>query len=178
MTRIVSVFGSSTLDAAEPGYAEAVDLGAALARAGVWVATGGYGGTMEAVSKGAAGVGGHVIGVTAPAVFPGRAGANGFVTEEIRAATIAERIGALIDRADAYIALPGSLGTATELVVAWNERYLAPASGAPVKPLVAVGPGWRTFVDWMSMAFGAAPFEVVDDAATAAQQVLAALSLS
>ena len=45
-------------------YAEALALGELLAQRGHTVLTGGYMGTMEAVSDGAAAAGGHVIGVT------------------------------------------------------------------------------------------------------------------
>jgi len=48
----------------EPDYAQALHLGKLLGQAGCTVLTGGYIGTMEAVSRGAAENGGHVIGVT------------------------------------------------------------------------------------------------------------------
>lgn len=102
---------------------------------------------MEAVSAGAVSGGGHVIGVTAPQVFPGREGANGFVAEEIRAATLTERIHEITRIAAASIALPGSLGTATELLVAWNLAFVARFSGQVAPPVVAVGTVWRRIVE-------------------------------
>lgn len=51
--RIV-VFGSSTCLPESAHYREAEELGRGLAESGFGVVTGGYGGTMEAVSKGAA----------------------------------------------------------------------------------------------------------------------------
>jgi len=105
---------------------------------------------MEAVSAGADEAGGRVIGVTAPAVFPGRTGANRHVREERQAVTITERIHDLLTMANAVIALPGSLGTFTELVVAWNVAYVAPFSGASPKPIVAVGPVWGDIVPMLT----------------------------
>jgi hypothetical protein len=101
---------------------------------------------MEAVSAGAASVGGHVIGVTAPTVFRGRHGANRHITEEVQAGTITQRIHELIDRSDAAIALPGSLGTITELLVAWNVAFVAQFGDTEPYPIVAVGETWQRLV--------------------------------
>ncbi len=98
---------------------------------------------MEAVSRGAVSAGGHVVGVTAPGVFASRAGANAYVAEEIPAPDLVTRIGILTDLADAVIALPGSIGTLTELMVAWNVAFVARFSDAAPKPVVAVGEQWR-----------------------------------
>jgi len=143
---IVAVIGASQARPEDPDYQDGVRLGRLLAEAGCTVASGGYGGLMEAVSAGAAEVGGRVIGVTAPTVFPGRSGANLHVTDERPAVTITERIQDLLTLADAVVALPGSLGTLTELAVAWNIAYVAPFSGGRPKPIVAVGPIWGELV--------------------------------
>lgn len=145
--RVVAVFGSSRLAPESRTYREAVDLGASLASVGATVATGGYGGAMEAVSRGAHEAGGQVIGVTAPSTFPDRIGHNAYVTSEIRAETISQRIHKLVDIADAYIALPGSLGTATEVLVAWNEIYVAPMARRTPKPLILVGDAWANLIN-------------------------------
>jgi predicted Rossmann-fold nucleotide-binding protein len=105
---------------------------------------------MEAVSAGAAEAGGRVIGVTAPGVFPHRSGANRHVTEERPASTITDRIQDLLTISDAVIALPGSLGTLTELVLAWNIAFVAPLSGELARPIVAVGPMWSELVPFLS----------------------------
>lgn len=139
MTPLVGVFGSSTARPGSPEWREASALGRALGTAGLGVITGGYGGLMEAVSAAAAESGGPVVGVTAPAVFPGRDGPNRFLTEEHPAEDLVARIGILTDRAAALVALPGSLGTATELLVAWNLAFVAPFSRVPPKPVVVVG---------------------------------------
>ena len=153
---VVAVFGASV---AEPGsalWSDAVRCGRLLAEAGITVATGGYGGVMEAVSEGAATAGGRVIGVTAPSVFPGRPGANGYVSVEHPSPTIGARIAQLIEIADACIALPGSLGTATELLVAWNYAYVARFSGRGPDPVFAVGEPWVTLVPVLAEGLGVA----------------------
>lgn len=143
---VVAVIGASQTRPGQPDYAEGIRLGRLLAEAGCTVATGGYAGLMEAVSAGAAQVGGEVVGVTAPTVFPERSGANRHVTHERPAFSLTERIHDMLTIADAVIALPGSLGTLTELVMAWNIAFVAPFSGQPSNPVVTVGPNWAEIV--------------------------------
>jgi len=177
MKEVIAVFGSSQITPGTSQYRDAMQLGILLARAGAAVATGGYGGAMEAVSRGAAETGGRVIGVTAPSVFPHRSGHNQWVAEVITSNTISERIHRLIDLADGFVALPGSLGTFTELVVAWNDRYVAPMASAAAKPLVVVGDGWVRMIAAVSAGLGVADPGIVaaGDASSAAAEILAAL---
>lgn len=144
---VVAVFGSSVSEPGDGHYEDGVTCGRLLADAGYIVATGGYGGLMEAVSAGAKAAGGHVIGVTAPPVFPGRDQANEHVAEERKAASLTERIHDITSLASATITLHGSLGTATELMVAWNLAYVAPFSGKRSVPVIAVGPQWRRLIE-------------------------------
>jgi uncharacterized protein (TIGR00730 family) len=142
----IAVFGSSTTQPGSEAWEEAEDLGRRIATRGWTLATGGYGGTMEAVSAGAASAHGRVIGVTAPSVFPSRAGVNVHVTEEVTEHTISHRIARLVESSHAVIALPGSIGTFAELVVAWNAAFVAPFGGRNPKPVVAVGTVWETIL--------------------------------
>lgn len=142
----VAVFGSSATRPDQPGYEEGVELGRLLAGDGHTVYTGGYAGLMEAVSRGAFLAGGRVVGVVSSAVFPERTGPNGYLTESIDCATISERIHRLVSGTDAAIALPGSIGTLTELLVAWNRAFVARFSGAIPPLVVTVGGEWRRLV--------------------------------
>ena len=143
---VVAVFGASSPRPGDASYAVGVRCGKLLAEAGYAVATGGYAGLMEAVSLGARRAGGRVIGVTVPDVFPDRPGGNEHLTEETRAATLLERIHEMVEVSVASIALPGSLGTATELLVAWNLAYVARFTNAVPKPVIAVGNQWQHLV--------------------------------
>src|SRR5258708_39354629 len=62
---IVTVFGSSRPHEGDADYEEARVLGRALARHGFSICSGGYGGVMEAVARGAEEAGGKTYGVTA-----------------------------------------------------------------------------------------------------------------
>ena len=148
MTRppIVAVFGASQSQPGDGHYEAGERCGRLLAESGFGVVTGGYGGLMEAVSRGAASVGGHVLGVTAPSIFPGRPGGNEFLDEEWRAAHLMERIHELTDVSVASITLHGSIGTLTELAAAWNLAFVGRRAGSEPKPIVTVGERWATLV--------------------------------
>lgn len=141
----VAVFGASRTLRDSDEWRRAHRLGRGLAARGFTVVTGGYGGTMEAVSEGAAAgrAGAKVVGVTVPSVFRERTGANRWVTEEVRAPSLLARIERMIEEAHAAIALPGSLGTFTEIMVAWNIAYVARFAGVRPLPLITVGDRWR-----------------------------------
>jgi len=137
---VITVFGSSSPAPGSEVYETARKLGAALAQAGFAVATGGYGGTMEAVSRGAREGGGHVIGVTVEA-FASRA--NRWVEEEIRVKSWQDRLFKLIELGAGYVVLPGGTGTLVELSVVWewiNKGFLNQ------KPVVILGDYWQPVV--------------------------------
>ena len=122
-------------------YEDARRLGQQLAEAGFVVATGGYGGTMAAVSQGAAEAGGHVIGVTSGHMERYRPmPANEWVAEEIRHESQRDRLLHLVLNNDAMIALPGGIGTLSEVALAWS---LLQTSEMAARPLVLLGPMWR-----------------------------------
>jgi uncharacterized protein (TIGR00725 family) len=139
MSRYVTVFGGAS--PTELDYNAALRLGKLLGQAGCSVLTGGYIGTMEAVSRGAAESGGHVIGVTCEEIEAWRkVRPNRWVQEERRFATLRERLYALIDGCQAAIALPGGPGTLAEIAVMWNHLL---TDAITPRPLILVGPGWR-----------------------------------
>ena len=114
----ITVFGGSQPKPGEPAYLEAMRLGALLGKTGHTVLTGGYIGTMEAVSRGAAESGGHVVGVTCEEIESWRAVlANPWVQEEWHYETLRERLDALIDHCQAALALPGGVGTLVEIAM-------------------------------------------------------------
>lgn len=146
-TPLIAVFGSSHIDRGSADYQEAERLGMMLANRGMAVATGGYAGAMEAVSRGASEAGGEVVGITAPTVFPYRTGGNEYLSEERTATTLSERIHMLVDQTDAAIALGGKLGTLAEVAVAWNAALTTHLARSTPRPVIAVGPLWRSVVD-------------------------------
>jgi len=136
---LVAVFGSSTVREGGPEYREAEELGRDLALAGADVITGGYGGAMEACSRGASLAGAHVVGVTVE-LFERRGSVNRWVEERVHAPDLFERLRHITGRADAFIAVSGSVGTIAEILLTWN---LLMAGARPRAPLVLLGAPWQ-----------------------------------
>ncbi len=149
----VSVFGGSQPKEGEAAYAEAMELGRLLAERGHTVLTGGYIGTMEAVSRGANEAGGHVIGVTCEDIEAWRPSkANAWVIEEIRKKTLMDRLHTLIHESDAALALPGGPGTLAEISVMWNLMIV---ESLHRRPLILIGGGWQSVLDQFILRFDA-----------------------
>ena len=141
----ISVFGGSQPKEGDSAYNEAMELGRLLAQRGHKVLTGGYIGTMDAVSRGASEAGGHVIGVTCEEIEKWRnVGPNRWVKEEWRKKTLVERLQALIVGSDAALALPGGPGTLTEISLMWN---LMVVESLHRRPLILIGSGWQSVLD-------------------------------
>lgn len=138
----ITVFGGSQPKPGDPAYEDALALGKFLGTAGYVAITGGYMGTMEAVSRGAAESGGRVIGITCDEIEDWRsAKPNPWVQEEMRFASLYQRLVALIEECDAAIALPGGIGTLAEITMMWSQMQVLSLSP---RPLILVGDGWQT----------------------------------
>jgi uncharacterized protein (TIGR00730 family) len=137
----ISIFGGSSPTVGTSAYQQAYALGKNLALDGHTVLTGGYIGIMEAVSRGAADAGGHVIGVTCRKIEAWRpVKANSWVQEERQKETLQERLLELIEECDLCMALPGGPGTLTEISLCWNLMII---KAIPKKPLILIGYEWE-----------------------------------
>ena len=139
---IVTVFGSSRPREGDAEYEDARILGRALVKHGFSVCSGGYGGVMEAVSRGAKEAGGKTVGVTAD--FFKTAKLNSWIDEEVRMKTWEERLFELIRRADGFVACKGGTGTLVELAVVWEMMN---KSVMPGKPFAVLGNFWQPVLD-------------------------------
>lgn len=141
----ITVFGGSKPVVGEDAYNDAFYLGQLLGAKGHTVLTGGYIGTMEAVSRGAAEAGGHVIGITCDEIEAWRPVApNRWVMEEMRFPTLRQRLYALIDNCDGAIALPGGIGTLAEVAAFWSQSQV---NSKLTRPLILIGDGWKQTFD-------------------------------
>jgi uncharacterized protein (TIGR00730 family) len=136
--RIVAVFGSGSAPSGHQVLVQAERLGRLLAEAGFTLICGGYGGTMEAASRGARQAGGRVIGVTME-LFSPRLVPNGWLTEEQRVSDFFPRLQRLTG-ADAFVVLEGGIGTLTEATLTWS---LLQTGQIPPRPFVFVGAAWQ-----------------------------------
>src|SRR5712671_5970883 len=139
--KVITVFGSSRPEEGHAEYEEAVELGKALAEVGFAVCTGGYGGVMEGVSRGAREAGGRVLAVTS-SFFRRRA--NRWVDEETPMATWQERLFELVRLGDGYVACKGGTGTLVELAVVWE---MLNKKAMEARPFVTLGDFWQPILD-------------------------------
>ncbi|NPA51241.1 MAG: LOG family protein [Epsilonproteobacteria bacterium] len=111
--KIATVFGASKAPSKEL-YNSGVELGNFLASRGFIIKCGGYGGLMEAVSKGARERNQEVIGVGLESFNRYRL-FNPYITKKIVAKDLFERLKILIENSSIYIAQEGSVGTLNEI---------------------------------------------------------------
>jgi uncharacterized protein (TIGR00730 family) len=132
----VCVFCSSS-QAIDPRYAElAGQVGTELARRGLALVSGGGSvSMMGAVARGARAGGGRTIGVIPRALLDHEV-ADDDADELVVTTDMRERKGEMDSRAQAFLALPGGLGTLEELLEIWVSRTLAMHS----KPVVVLDP--------------------------------------
>jgi hypothetical protein len=134
--RRIAAFGSSRTSENDPRFSDVLSLSRKLANAGWDGMTGGHQGMMAAFSRGIVEGGGHVRGITLER-FP--TPPDNTLGEEIRARDFFDRMRTLIEEAEAYLVLPGGLGTLAELAMTWDLlaiRVLEP------RPLILYGGIW------------------------------------
>lgn len=112
MNKTITSFGTAFIDQSEPLYAEIVEIGRHIADSGYSVCSGGYSGSMEAISKGAISAGGYTVGI---GVKGNNSQPNEYLKEFIFAENLMERILLLINKADSYVIFRGGTGTLLEI---------------------------------------------------------------
>ncbi|HEY3547744.1 MAG TPA: TIGR00730 family Rossman fold protein [Propionicimonas sp.] len=140
----VTVFAGSSAGV-DPAYVLAVsELGAHLAAAGLGIVYGGGGtGLMGAAADAALDHGGAVVGVIPLALMARELGHPGLTRLEV-VADMHERKRRMAALGDAFVALPGGIGTLEELFEVWTWQQL----GFHAKPvaLYDVGGFWQPLV--------------------------------
>ena len=120
----ICVFGASSRDLEQGYFDEAFALGAELARRGhTIVFGGGASGLMGATARGAKSQGGHLIGI-APKFFDEPGILDKDCDEMIFTETMSERKKAMEDMSEAFITLPGGIGTFEEFFEALTLKQL------------------------------------------------------
>jgi uncharacterized protein (TIGR00730 family) len=151
LPKAVSVFGSAR---AKPDSVEcelAQRLGAALARAGYAVITGGGPGVMEAANKGAAEAGGLSVGLGIE--LPYEQGMNAWVDIGIDFRYFFARKTMFVKYAQAFCVLPGGFGTMDEL---FEALTLVQTHKVTRFPVVLLGTAyWRGLLDWLKNTMAA-----------------------
>ena len=141
----VSVFGSARTPRDHPEYATGERLGAALARAGFAVITGGGPGAMEAVNKGASEAGGVSVGLGIE--LPFEQSLNEWVDVGIHFRYFFARKTMFVKYAQAFVILPGGFGTLDET---FEALTLVQTRKVTRFPVVLLGVEyWSGLLDWL-----------------------------
>ena len=145
MSRAVSVFGSARTPRDHPHYAAGVELGAALARAGYAVITGGGPGAMEAANRGASEAGGLSVGLGIELPFEQEL--NEWVDVGISFRYFFVRKTMFVKYAQAFVILPGGFGTLDELFEALTLTQTRKVTRFPV--ILYGSEYWSGLVAWI-----------------------------
>jgi hypothetical protein len=145
--RGVAVFGSSRSAPGSPDYASAEAMGAALARAGFAVITGGGPGDMEAANKGALEAGGESVGLAIEVPHEDRP--NDYLTTVLSFRYFFVRKVMFVKYSRAFVIMPGGFGTLDEMfeaVTLVQTRKVRPF------PIILVGEDsyWDGLIEWIS----------------------------
>jgi uncharacterized protein (TIGR00730 family) len=145
LPRAVSVFGSARTRPDHPHYEAGVRIGAALARAGYAVITGGGPGAMEAANRGASEAGGLSVGLGIELPFEQEL--NEWVDVGISFRYFFVRKTMFVKYAQAFVILPGGFGTLDEL---FEALTLVQTRKVTRFPVVLFGTQyWSGLVDWI-----------------------------
>ncbi len=141
----VSVFGSARTGDDDPDYAAAQRLGAALARAGYAVITGGGPGIMEAANRGASEAGGISVGLGIELPFEQRL--NEWVDIGLNFRYFFARKTMFVKYAQAFVVFPGGFGTLDEL---FESLTLVQTRKVTSFPVILYGSWyWQGLIDWL-----------------------------
>ncbi|MCK9893722.1 TIGR00730 family Rossman fold protein [Frankia sp. AgB32] len=145
LPRAVTVFGSARIRPDDPIYEQGRRLGAGLAEAGFAVITGGGPGTMEAVNRGAQEAGGLSVGLGIELPFEQRL--NDWVDLGVSFRYFFVRKTMFVKYAQAFVILPGGLGTLDEL---FEALTLVQTGKVTRFPVVLIGSDyWSGLIDWL-----------------------------
>jgi hypothetical protein len=140
----VTVFGSARLREPTRYYQLAREVGAALARAGFAVMTGGGSGVMEAANRGAREAGGLSLGCNI--TLPREQKPNAFLDRFIQFDHFFARKVMLVKYSTAFVVFPGGFGTLDE---AFEVATLMQTNKLEHFPLIAVGSDfWDPLIDF------------------------------
>src|SRR3954451_2524647 len=145
LPKAVSVFGSARTKPGAPDYIAGEQIGAALARAGYAVITGGGPGAMEGVNKGCCEAGGTSVGLGIE--LPFEQSINAWVDIVINFPYFFARKTMFVKYAQAFVVLPGGFGTMDELFEALTLVQTGKVTSFPV---VLFGTAyWSGLLDWL-----------------------------
>jgi len=143
----VTIFGSARAKPGTQAYEVVKQLGADLAALGCDIVTGGGPGLMQAANEGAQSrsAGERVQSVGIRVELPFEQEVNPFVQEAFEHQTFFTRLHHFVLMSDAYVVVPGGIGTVLEAMLVWQLLQVRHLHDTP---LIFAGEMWAELVDW------------------------------
>jgi len=143
----VAIFGSARAKPDTAVYDDVKRVAAALATMGCDIVTGGGPGLMQAANEGAANTGLPERSYGINIELPFEQDVNPFVEHAFEHKTFFTRLHHFVIASDAFVVVPGGIGTVLETVMIWQLLQVRQMTDVP---LILVGKMWRGLVDWAS----------------------------
>jgi hypothetical protein len=143
----VTIFGSARIDPDHWVYGAVRDLAAELTRLGCDIVTGGGPGLMQAANEGAriADPEGRRESVGIRVELPFEQEVNAFVEQAYEHGTFFTRLHHFALVSDAFVVVPGGIGTVLEMALIWQLLQVRKLYDTP---LVVAGAMWAELVEW------------------------------
>jgi uncharacterized protein (TIGR00730 family) len=143
----VTVFGSARITTGSTHYEQVKALAANLAKLDCGIITGGGPGLMQAANEGIVSSNpealSHSIGIRVD--LPYETNANPFIGKVYSHKTFFSRLHQFMIWSDAFIVVPGGVGTLLELSMVWQLLQVRKLYDTP---LILVGDMWKGLLDW------------------------------
>jgi uncharacterized protein (TIGR00730 family) len=143
----VTIFGSARLKPGTPAYEGVKQLAAELTKMGCDIISGGGPGLMQAANEGALSVQPDALhrSVGIRVELPFEQEVNPFVGQAYEHRTFFSRLHHFMIASDAFVVVPGGIGTLLELSLAWQLLQVRRLYNTP---LILVGKMWAELVEW------------------------------
>jgi uncharacterized protein (TIGR00730 family) len=144
----VTIFGSARIQPNTFAYDEVKRLAKAITEMGCDVVTGGGPGLMLAANEGAA-VGGKDVNNASVGIrvdLPFEQEVNAFVQQAYEHETFFTRLHHFVLASDAFVVVPGGIGTLLEAAMIWQLLQVQHIQDAP---LIFIGKMWSDLVEWV-----------------------------
>jgi len=141
----VAIFGSARAKPGTFAYEEVKRAAAAFTEMGCDIVTGGGPGLMQAANEGAASVGEKDRSIGIRVELPFEQEVNPFVEQAFEHGTFFTRLQHFVIASDAFVVVPGGIGTVLEMLMIWQLLQVRHIDNVP---LILVGKMWRGLVDW------------------------------
>jgi hypothetical protein len=141
----VTIFGSARVERDHWVYAAVRDLCAELTRQGCDIVTGGGPGLMQAANEGARIGDPDAKSLGIRVELPFEQEINAFVEQAYEHGTFFTRLHHFALVSDAFVVVPGGIGTLLELSLIWQLLQVRKLHDTP---LIVAGPMWAELVEW------------------------------